>query len=200
MTMCAKALLGDPLPTPLVESLNPGAISTIQRVVNHQVPYWSALQFHVDLPRGDVLPPQEIPLSIEEQLEKLHLDGTNRADATNVIEILEASGVTELIPESSTEPKTLQEFLLLPENVDVMFTGKSDIMWIERMYFLNRRWKKANYLPFLPYLGVLIWRNTFELEMITLVGVSKSLALVVETSQKIGSAYPAIKYVRCNYK
>ena len=55
-------------------------------------------------------------------------------------------------------------------------------------------------MPFLLYLGVLIWRNTFELEMITLVGVSKSLALVVETSQKIGSAYPAIKYVRCNYK
>ena len=27
--MCAKALLGDPIPMPLVESLNPEAISTI---------------------------------------------------------------------------------------------------------------------------------------------------------------------------
>ncbi len=118
MTMCAKALLGDPLPTPLVESLNPGAVSTIQRVVKHLLPYWGALQFHIDLPAGDVLPPPEIPLSIEEQLERLQLD-TKTPENNTTTEVLEASSITKPISDSSAEPKTLQEFLLLPENVEV---------------------------------------------------------------------------------
>ena len=92
--MCAKALFGDPIPMPLVESLNPEAISTIQRVIHLQVPYWSALQFHVDLPDGDVLPFQEIPLNIEEQLERLQFDGSNRSDNADVTE---ASGVSPTV-------------------------------------------------------------------------------------------------------
>jgi histone deacetylase 6 len=123
MTMCAKALLGDPLPSPRIEPLNPAAISTIKQVVSHLLPYWSSLCFHVDLPEGDVLPPCEVtkkPLSIEEQLEKLQLEssGATSQEPETIVEgtvlLLEACGVTESAP-----PKTLQEFLLLPENVEV---------------------------------------------------------------------------------
>lgn len=122
MTMCAKALLGDPLPSPRIEPLNPAAISTIKQVVSHQLPYWGSLCFHVDLPEGDVLPPCEMskkPLSIEEQLDQLQLEssGTTSQEPDTFVEgtvlLLEACGVTE------APPKTLQEFLLLPENVEV---------------------------------------------------------------------------------
>ncbi|XP_046454451.1 histone deacetylase 6-like isoform X3 [Daphnia pulex] len=127
MTMCAKALLGDPLPSPRIEPLNPAAISTIKQVVSHLLPYWSSLCFHVDLPEGDVLPPCEVtkkPLSIEEQLEKLQLEssGATSQEPETIVEgtvlLLEACGVTEAAP-----PKTLQEFLLLPENVEAMKEG-----------------------------------------------------------------------------
>ncbi|KAG7171304.1 histone deacetylase 6-like [Homarus americanus] len=56
MTMCAKALLGDPLPM-LDASLvpNKGAVQTINDVIRTQSQYWSALCFQVDLPVEDVL-------------------------------------------------------------------------------------------------------------------------------------------------
>lgn len=114
MTMCAKALLGDPLPSLRFEQINSTAVTTIQRVVNHLIPYWSALRFHVDLPEGDVLPSEIKPISIEEQLEQLQL-----SQSEDPSEILEASGITKSTPDSSVEPKTLQEFLLFPENIEV---------------------------------------------------------------------------------
>ena len=90
MTMCAKALLGDPLPSPRIEPLNPAAINTIKQVVSHQLPYWSSLSFHVDLPEGDVLPPCEMTrkqLSIEEQLKKLQLESdTSHEPQTGLVE------------------------------------------------------------------------------------------------------------------
>lgn len=111
MTMCAKALLGDPLPSPRIDSPSPAAVSTIQRVVNHLRKYWSSLRFHVDLPDPeDVIRTAqavEKAHSLEEQLEQLQLNSD-----------LEASGCSAV-----EEPKTLQEFLLLPENIQAMNEG-----------------------------------------------------------------------------
>ncbi|KAK8746020.1 hypothetical protein OTU49_017225, partial [Cherax quadricarinatus] len=56
MTMCAKALLGDPMPL-LEASLVPskGAVQTINDVIKTHSQYWSILCFQVDLPIEDVL-------------------------------------------------------------------------------------------------------------------------------------------------
>lgn len=115
MTMCAKALLGDPLPSPLVAQIHPGAVTTIQRVVHNLHPYWSSLRFHVDLPEDDVLLLQAKPINIEDQLEQLTI-----CQSEESIEILEAVGGTVSTLDSDLKPKTLQEFLILPENVEVL--------------------------------------------------------------------------------
>lgn len=47
MMMCANALLGDPLPTPAIKAVQPGADVTIRRVVNYLLPYWSCLDVDV---------------------------------------------------------------------------------------------------------------------------------------------------------
>ena len=105
MTMCLKALLGDPIPSPKIDSIKPGAITTIKRVVSHLENYWSALSFHVDLPEEEIFLPKEKELTapIELMIERLDLGPSDQ--------LLEASGVAE--------PKTLQEFLLLEENIQV---------------------------------------------------------------------------------
>ncbi|XP_050687799.1 histone deacetylase 6-like isoform X2 [Eriocheir sinensis] len=56
MTLCAKALLGDPLP-PLEPQLvpNKSAVQTINDVIRTHSHYWPALCFQVDLPLQDVL-------------------------------------------------------------------------------------------------------------------------------------------------
>lgn len=56
MTLCAKALLGDPMP-PLEAQLvpNKSAVQTINDVLRTHSKYWSALCFQVDLPLQDVL-------------------------------------------------------------------------------------------------------------------------------------------------
>lgn len=141
MAMCVKALLGDPLPSPQTDSLNPAALTTIQRVVQHQRKYWSSLRFHIDLPDAeDVLrlscpedkeKEKEIPSSWEERLERLTLESgpaevvpTKEQVGTTAAVALETSGnQAEGLDEASgggtAEPRTLQEFLLLPENVQV---------------------------------------------------------------------------------
>ena len=112
MAMCAKALLSDPLP-PLANTgqLNPAAVDTIRRIVRHQSPYWTSLSFHVDLPEADDV--LSATSGVEDQLVKLEL-----CQAPESPELAEASGVT-----SSDRPKTLQEFLLMPENVEAMSAG-----------------------------------------------------------------------------
>ena len=115
MTMCAKALLRDPLPSPRIEPVNPEALRTIRRVVRHHLPYWSSLCFHIDLPDEDVLKVDEKVVSLEDKVEQLQLDTDSQVE-TSIEGLDEASGYTEPI---TTEPKTLQEFLLLPENVEV---------------------------------------------------------------------------------
>lgn len=130
MTMCAKALLGDPLPSPRIESLNQIAVSTIKRVINHLRPYWGALAFNVDLPNEDVLQlkKEESVRSLEEQLEQLQIDSSVNDDYAvpqKSVEIQSVDPVASTSEEKmeasgTSEPKTLQEFLLLPENIQVI--------------------------------------------------------------------------------
>lgn len=54
MTMCAKALLGDPMPTPSINSNQTVAfdscMETLRNVVNVHSKYWKSLQFCKKLP------------------------------------------------------------------------------------------------------------------------------------------------------
>ena len=143
MTMCAKALLGDPIPTPRIESPNQIAVSTIKRVINHLRPFWGALAFNVDLPNEDVLQLKKeakAPIkSLEQQLEQLQIDSSTSTvnediipsnskiieeQSTSADQIDSASGGNTddgpLEASGTSEPKSLQELLLLPENIQVI--------------------------------------------------------------------------------
>lgn len=56
MAMCAKALLGDPLPViSPTKTPNTSCIETIQNVLSVQQKYWKSLRFHKKLPSFDAL-------------------------------------------------------------------------------------------------------------------------------------------------
>ena len=137
MMMCAKALLGDPIPTPLIKPLNSAALTTIKRVINIHRCYWSALDFLVDLPDRDVLFRNRNSLDVK-QVEAYITCVENRLDQLQLINtdqkagqldgsdgLAEASGWAD----TPVEPKTLQEFLMLPENIKVFLKHFLDI-WI----------------------------------------------------------------------
>jgi hypothetical protein len=160
MVMCCKALLGDPLPTPMIGTIHPGAVETIKLVIRAQQPYWS-FPFLVDLPdqnvlcppwvtdpkvfqfnkhlaknadllatelvpedrnkvepepKGNMKEPVDAVSAIADQIDRLTLAPAEAA-AAGTTEVLEAAAL-EITAE---EPKTLQEFLLLPENLQVCF-------------------------------------------------------------------------------
>ena len=160
MVMCCKALLGDPLPTPMIDAINPAAVETIKRVIRAQQPYWR-FPFLVDLPDQNVLcppwvtdpkvfqfnknlaknahllvtelvpeeqsivepepkekvkEPVDAVSAIADQIDRLALAPAEAA-SVGTAEVLEAAAL-EITAE---EPKTLQEFLLLPENLQVCF-------------------------------------------------------------------------------
>ncbi len=46
MSKCVQALLGDPVPSPKVGPVHPGAASAIVRANKYLRPYWTALKFH----------------------------------------------------------------------------------------------------------------------------------------------------------
>lgn len=55
MTMCTKALLGDPVPPVDLLPLKTSAALDIKAVLNVQVKYWPALCFNKEMPKEDVL-------------------------------------------------------------------------------------------------------------------------------------------------
>lgn len=142
MTLCTKALLGDPLPSPQLKPIDPAGLSTIQRVVHHQRKHWSSLRFHVDLPDAeDIVRPtlkeekKDVPL--EDQMEQLRLEWSAETEALEASKCAEAAAAVVKLeldsssvvdgaenPSGTDEPKTLQEFLLLPENIEVYSVPK----------------------------------------------------------------------------
>ncbi|XP_067008201.1 histone deacetylase 6 isoform X1 [Anabrus simplex] len=83
MTLCTKALLGDPLP-PLRAGLAPclSAVTTIKNVIHTQSQYWPCLKFDVALPKRNVLldnvrpqvPVSPDTITLSKSLTKLNLD------------------------------------------------------------------------------------------------------------------------------
>lgn len=55
MTMCTKALLGDPVPPVDLLPLKATAAADIKAVINVQVKHWSALCFNKEMPKENVL-------------------------------------------------------------------------------------------------------------------------------------------------
>ncbi|GLH15011.1 Histone deacetylase Rpd3 [Gryllus bimaculatus] len=66
MTLCTKALLGDPLPM-LQPRLAPcpSAVTTIKNVIRVHSKYWSSLKFDLALPKENVLPDAELSQKTE---------------------------------------------------------------------------------------------------------------------------------------
>lgn len=55
MTMCTKALLGDPIPKlQNTQKVNASSVETIQNVLSVQKKYWKSLQFNQKLPNFDI--------------------------------------------------------------------------------------------------------------------------------------------------
>merc|ERR1712071_666775 len=121
MMMCAKALLGDPIPAPLIKPLNSAAVTTIKRVINIHRCHWSALDFLVDLPDADVLFRNRVSpdveqvevnvASVEDQLDQLQLpDEEQKAEQ---VEANVASIEDHLEKFGETMPKVTQIVELL---------------------------------------------------------------------------------------
>ena len=66
MTMCAKALVGDPLPPIAHKNPKSSAKESIKSVIRHQIKYWSSLKFGLALP--DQLSASEFPEMLPESL------------------------------------------------------------------------------------------------------------------------------------
>ena len=73
MSICTKALLGDPLPAlPANQAACPSAVNSIRNVIRTHSKYWSALCFQVALPQENILPkPSALPIKIRKSDEKL---------------------------------------------------------------------------------------------------------------------------------
>ncbi|XP_026287181.1 histone deacetylase 6 isoform X1 [Frankliniella occidentalis] len=100
MTMCCKALLGDPLPMlekGSVASLN--GIQTIRTVCSVQEKYWPCLRFQVALPvEDDILSSQESTEDLSRMLAKVEL--TEREISMNHPKDGEASRAIKLVVDS----------------------------------------------------------------------------------------------------
>uniref|UniRef100_A0A8D8ZMH7 Protein deacetylase HDAC6 n=1 Tax=Cacopsylla melanoneura TaxID=428564 RepID=A0A8D8ZMH7_9HEMI len=81
MTLCTKALLGDPLP--LLESdldINSSAVSAIKETISCHTRYWSCLKFLVALPETNLLHGDYSPLDLV--MTKLNLNEPDITDST----------------------------------------------------------------------------------------------------------------------
>lgn len=146
MMMCAKALLGDPLPTPNIGIINPVAVETINRVIAAQRPFWSCLQFSVDLPDSNVLCPPWITdpkifnnnqnllmYSNDVKLKTLSLHETPFSDSDRSKIPLSTHSI-----EYPKEPLTVDDFLSLPEMVEVFFASYQKIQQVLQNCLLYR--------------------------------------------------------------
>lgn len=83
MTMCTKALLGDPVPpVDLSFPVKPTALADLRTVLSVQAKHWNALAFNRELPKEDVLTKaarneNKENLSIEDALKSLSLSDNN---------------------------------------------------------------------------------------------------------------------------
>lgn len=127
MALCAKSLLGDPLPMlqmpPRWNGINASALETIQNVMTIQSGYWKCLKFNKKLPEVDIND-NKVQKNLESTMQALNLgspsDGNDTDEKTEKSPVPEASSSSSDQAGSSkaVEAKqTLSDYLA--ENIDV---------------------------------------------------------------------------------
>lgn len=124
MAMCAKSLLGDPLPTFHTSSrwngINSSALETLHNVMNTQEAYWKCLKFNKKLPDYDVNEDK-----LQDKLIK-NMDAIKLTDADDKGNYSHSSNISATSSSDSCEPgtskpaekkQTLTDFL--NDNLDV---------------------------------------------------------------------------------
>lgn len=120
MTMCTKALLGDPLPMlhTTGKSPNPSCIETIQNVLSVHQKYWKSLRFNKKLPSYDVLDSLQIN-EVTTQLNALTCSDDKNSKPSSSKQPEPQPGSSSSTSASSNEKKqTLTEYL--QENRDAL--------------------------------------------------------------------------------
>lgn len=91
MTMCTKALLGDPLPMlhSAKKPANANCLETVHNVLATHQPYWKSLKFNRKLPAFDALPDStyESVNAITRKLNVLTMDDDKAAHGTDGVEV-----------------------------------------------------------------------------------------------------------------
>ncbi|XP_071054537.1 histone deacetylase 6 isoform X1 [Onthophagus taurus] len=81
MTMCIKALLGDPLPSLEIGKIRKSALETLEKVINVQKRFWPILQVRKELPEGveslTLLGPEGLIVIDSPDIEMLQKIGVN---------------------------------------------------------------------------------------------------------------------------
>lgn len=117
MTLCTKALLGDPLPMLQMNSrfsgINSSCVETLRNVLNTQSAYWKCLKFNKKLPNYDV--GEKNPDVILNQMENLELSSPEDADSGSSQNISKSDDEKALNDQpgpstSSLKKKTLSQF------------------------------------------------------------------------------------------
>lgn len=83
MAICAKSLLGDPLPmlqtSPRWNGINSSATETIKNVLNTQAAYWKCLKFNKKLPDFDIND-SKLKIDLSKEMEAMSLNSPVDAD------------------------------------------------------------------------------------------------------------------------
>ena len=139
MVMCCKALLGDPLPSPTINSIKPSAVETIKHVIRAQQPYWNCFQFLVDLPDKNVLCPPWITDTKIHQFNQtlLHKPEITDRNLNPDEEVSDECFTHPSYPlHYPDDPLTVEQFLTLPEMVDVSIVFKKNQSNSSTKFFL----------------------------------------------------------------
>lgn len=123
MTMCTKALLGDPLPMlhTTGKAPNESCIETIQNVCSVQMKYWKSLRFANRLPSFDALGDSTTVDEVTKQLDAMTVsDDKNKPSSSKKSDLAEAGPSTSGVSGASgnSSKQTLTDYL--KENRDAL--------------------------------------------------------------------------------
>ena len=103
MALCAKSLLGDPLPMiqvfPRWNGINSSALESIKNVINTQSQFWKCLKFNKKLPDFDIND-NKISTDLARELETMSLGSPNDADDSHT-----SSGNSSAPEKSNSSPQ-----------------------------------------------------------------------------------------------
>lgn len=115
MAMCAKSLLGDPLPqlqiSPKYDGIKSSARESLNNVMNVQSEFWKSIRFNKKLPKHDI---NENSIEVELTMEMTAMTLNEDTDKTKKEVLPEAAGSSNASTSTSKtteKSKTLTEFL-----------------------------------------------------------------------------------------